>query len=78
MKALLISFQTKYIIFWYLTLNQRNFNFLQVNTGSKAEKSGLREGDLITEINGIQPINLDEAKQLQKSTETGLCLKLIQ
>ena len=51
----------------------------QVNPGSKAENSGIREGDIITEINGISVINHshEEAKQLQKSSENGLSLKLV-
>ena len=53
---------------------------LQVNPGSKAEKSGIREGDIITEINGISITtqNLEEAKQLQKCSDNGLSLKLVQ
>ena len=47
----------------------------QVNPGSKAEEAGLREGDVIDEINGIPPVTLEEAKQLQKISESGLCLK---
>ena len=47
----------------------------QVNPGSKAEEAGLREGDVIEEINGIPPVTLEEAKKLQKISESGLCLK---
>ena len=51
----------------------------QVNPGSKAEKSGIREGDIISEINGISVSNQtnEEVKQLQKSSENGLSLKLV-
>ena len=48
---------------------------LQVNPGSKAEEAGLREGDVIDEINGIQPVTLEEAKRLQKISDSGLCLR---
>ena len=53
--------------------------FLQVNPGSKAENSEIREGDIISEINGISVINHsnEEVKQLQKSSENGLSLKLV-
>ena len=44
---------------------------LQVNPGSKAEEAGLREGDVIDEINGIQPVTLEEAKRLQKISDSG-------
>ena len=50
----------------------------QVNPGSKAEKAGIREGDIITEINAIAVSFQEEAKRLQKESEDGLHLKLIQ
>ena len=58
---------------------KRNYFFsLQVNPGSKAEKAGIREGDIITEINAISVSFQEEAKRLQKASEDGLYLNLIQ
>ena len=34
-KALIISFQTKYIRFWYLLYSQRNFNFCKLSQKSE-------------------------------------------
>ena len=50
----------------------------QVNPGCNAELAGIREGDLITEVNGIAVNSKEEAKELSKTSDDGLHLKLIQ
>ena len=63
---------------WEVYLTWCFLKLFQVNPGSKAEKAGIREGDIITEINAIAVSFQEEAKRLQKASEDGLHLKLIQ
>ena len=57
-----------------------HFFYLQVNPGSKAAAAELREGDVISSMNGHETYNLtnNEAQIVRSNVKANLCLKLNQ